>query len=151
VHPELLQREHLPSAAGEPTSGGARYREINDWERYLVDNGIRVVKVLLNVSRGEQRRRFLERVERPEKNWKFSAADVSEREHWEDYQQALSDVLSRTSTDWAPWHVVPADHKWFTRIAIRAARGPLGRSHAAAADRGAVGPRARAARCGGRA
>jgi PPK2 family polyphosphate:nucleotide phosphotransferase len=120
VHPELLKRERLPSVDTKGSIWERRYREINDWERYLVDNGIRVVKLLLNVSREEQRRRFLKRIEFADKNWKFSSADVAEREHWAGYQRALSEMLSHTSTDWAPWHVVPADHKWFTRIAVGA-------------------------------
>lgn len=85
-----------------------------------MDNGFRLVKVLLNVSREEQRTRFLKRIEVPEKNWKFSAADVREREHWDEYQLALSEMLTHTSTEWAPWYVVPADHKWFARIAVGA-------------------------------
>ena len=85
-----------------------------------MDNGIRVVKLFLNVSREEQRARFLERIDLPEKNWKFSAADVRERQYWDDYQRAYSDMLSHTSTEWAPWYVLPADHKWFTRVCAAA-------------------------------
>ena len=117
VHPELLERQQLPAAARGHDVWKRRFREINDWEKYLVDNGIRVVKVFLNVSKEEQRQRFLARIEEPDKNWKFSAADVAEREHWDDYQEAFSEVLSHTSTEAAPWHVVPADKKWFARIA----------------------------------
>jgi hypothetical protein len=97
-----------------------RYREINDWERYLNDNGIRVVKLFLNLSKEQQRIRFLKRLDLPEKNWKFSAHDVEERERWDDYQHAFSQMLSHTSTEWAPWHVIPADHKWFARLAAAA-------------------------------
>jgi polyphosphate kinase 2 (PPK2 family) len=97
-----------------------RYREINDWERYLTDNGVRLVKLFLNVSKEEQRIRFLKRIDRPEKNWKFSAADARERLHWDDYQRAYSRMLTHTSTEWAPWYVLPADHKWFTRICAAA-------------------------------
>ncbi len=93
-----------------------RYREINDWERYLTDNGFKVVKLFLNLSKEEQRTRFFKRLELPEKNWKFSAADVRERQHWDDYQEAFSEMLSATSTHWAPWYVIPADRKWFARI-----------------------------------
>ena len=93
-----------------------RYREINDWERYLTDNGIRIVKLFLNLSEEEQRTRFLRRIDLPDHNWKFSTADVKEREHWDDYQKAFSEMLSHTSTEWAPWYVIPADRKWFARI-----------------------------------
>ena len=93
-----------------------RYREINDWERYLTENGIRIVKLFLNLSKEEQRARLLRRIDLPDHNWKFSAADVAERERWDDYQQAFSEVLSHTSTEWAPWYVIPADRKWFGRI-----------------------------------
>jgi PPK2 family polyphosphate:nucleotide phosphotransferase len=120
VHPELLERQRLPSVDTKGAIWKRRYREINDWEQYLVDNGIRVVKLLLNVSREEQRRRFLKRIDFADKNWKFSAADVTERDYWADYQRAQSEMLSHTSTDWAPWHVIPADHKWFSRIAVGA-------------------------------
>jgi PPK2 family polyphosphate:nucleotide phosphotransferase len=120
VHPEFLAQEKLPSGATAKGLWPRRYREINDWEHYLVDNGIRVVKMFLNVSREEQRARFLKRIDRPEKNWKFSAADVRERQHWDAYQRAYDEMLSHTSTGWAPWYVLPADHKWFTRICAAA-------------------------------
>ncbi|MFJ4091612.1 polyphosphate kinase 2 family protein [Kitasatospora sp. NPDC089913] len=120
VHPENLDRQKLPGEAKGPDVWQRRYREINDWERYLTDNGIKVVKVFLNLSKEEQRLRFLKRIDRPEKNWKFSAADVREREHWDDYQEAFSEMLSATSTPWAPWYVVPADRKWFARICAAA-------------------------------
>jgi PPK2 family polyphosphate:nucleotide phosphotransferase len=108
VHPELLAGERVPAHHGV---WKRRYREINDWERYLTDNGIRIVKLFLNLSRDEQRKRFLARIDEPEKNWKFNAGDVAEREHWDEYRRAFSMMLSHTSTEWAPWHVVPADHK----------------------------------------
>jgi PPK2 family polyphosphate:nucleotide phosphotransferase len=120
VHAELLARERIPSAALHGNLWRRRYREINEWERYLADNGFRMVKLFLNISREEQRKRFLARIDRPEKNWKFSASDVAERSHWDEYQRAFSEMLSRTSTDWAPWHVIPANHKWFGRIAAAA-------------------------------
>jgi PPK2 family polyphosphate:nucleotide phosphotransferase len=120
VHPELLDHQKLPEASMRGDIWKRRYREINDWERYLVENGIRVVKLFLNISREEQRVRFLKRIDLPEKNWKFSAADVAERDHWDEYQQAFSDMLTHTSTEWAPWYVVPGDHKWFARIAVGA-------------------------------
>ena len=121
VHPEYLGGERLPAAATGKDIWTRRYREINDWERYLVDNGFRIVKLFLNVSREEQRRRFLARIDEPNSNWKFSAADVRERQRWDDYQAAFSGMLSNTSTTWAPWYVIPADHKWFMRIAASAA------------------------------
>jgi PPK2 family polyphosphate:nucleotide phosphotransferase len=121
VHRELLARQRLPDGAHGDAIWERRYREINDWERYLTDNGLRIVKVFLNLSREEQRKRFLARIDSPEKNWKFSAADIAERAHWDDYQVAFSEMLSNTSTKWAPWHVIPADHKWFARIAVGAA------------------------------
>ncbi len=120
VHPELLERERLPLKARRSDVWRLRYRAINSWERYLVEDGFRVVKLFLNISREEQRERFLKRIDRPEKNWKFSASDVAEREWWDDYQLAFSAMLSHTSTDWAPWYVIPADHKWFARIAVGA-------------------------------
>ena len=118
VHPALLAAERMPAASGDVWA--RRYREINDWERYLVDNGIRVVKVMLNLSRREQAKRFLKRIDHPEKNWKFSPSDVRERQYWDDYQKAFEAMLSQTSTKWAPWYVVPADHKWFSRLATPA-------------------------------
>jgi PPK2 family polyphosphate:nucleotide phosphotransferase len=120
VHPELLERQQLPAEAKAGNVWDRRYREINDWERYLNGNGLRVVKLFLNLSKEEQRRRFLRRIDLPEHNWKFSTADVRERECWDDYQRAISQMLSHTSTAWAPWHVIPADRKWFARIAAAA-------------------------------
>ena len=120
VHAELLAAEHLPAAARKHGVWSNRYREINDWERHLVDNGVHVVKVMLNLSKREQAERFLKRIDHPKKNWKFSPSDVRERGYWDDYQQAFDAMLSHTSTPWAPWYVVPADHKWFTRLATAA-------------------------------
>jgi len=116
VHPENLERQNLPASARHAHVWKRRFREINDWERYLTDNGIRVVKLFLNLSREEQRTRFLRRIDLPDHNWKFSSADIAEREHWDEYQEAFSAVLTHTSTEWAPWHVIPADRKWFARI-----------------------------------
>ncbi len=120
VHPDLLAAERIPREARESGLWKRRYRDINDWEHYLVDNGIRIVKVFLNLSREEQAKRFLKRIDRPEKNWKFSPSDVRERRFWDDYQVAYDHMLSNTSTRWAPWYVVPADHKWFARLATAA-------------------------------
>ncbi|MFJ8233603.1 polyphosphate kinase 2 family protein [Streptomyces sp. NPDC094448] len=120
VHPEVLGRQQLPPSALRRGIWERRYREINHWERYLTDNGFKVVKIFLNLSKEEQRTRFLKRIDVPEKNWKFSAADVRERRYWDDYQRAFSEMLSATSTAWAPWYVVPADRKWFARICASA-------------------------------
>ena len=116
VHPENLDRQKLPKAAKKGDVWERRYREINDWERYLTDNGFRIVKLFLNVSKEEQRCRLMRRIDLPDHNWKFSSADVAERERWDDYQDAFSEVLSHTSTEWAPWYVIPADRKWFGRL-----------------------------------
>jgi PPK2 family polyphosphate:nucleotide phosphotransferase len=121
VHPEHLLRQRLPPEAVGEGLWKRRFEEINDWERHLVHSGVHVVKLMLNVSREEQRRRFLRRIEDPHREWKFSSADVAERRHWDEYQRAYSAMLSHTSTSWAPWHVLPADHKWFLRLAAAAA------------------------------
>jgi PPK2 family polyphosphate:nucleotide phosphotransferase len=118
VHPELLEARGESPHAEIWTE---RYDEINEWERELTDGGVRIVKLLLNISNEEQRVRFLRRCDLPEKNWKFSAADIREREHWDEYQEAFSEMLSHTSTEWAPWYVIPADHKWFARLASASA------------------------------
>jgi PPK2 family polyphosphate:nucleotide phosphotransferase len=120
VHPDLLAAERLPDSARSGDVWKRRYRQINDWEHHLVDNGIRVAKVFLHLSRDEQATRFLERIDNPAKNWKFSPSDVRERRYWEDYQRAFEMMLNHTSTQWAPWYVVPADHKWFGRLATAA-------------------------------
>ena len=121
VHPEILQDQQLPRQARGRDVWKKRYRDINDWERYLTDQGFTVVKLFLNLSKEEQRVRFLRRIDLPDHNWKFSAADVKERSYWDDYQKAFSEMLSNTSTEWAPWYVIPADHKWFAR-ALRLGR-----------------------------
>src|SRR6478672_8030754 len=120
VHPEILERQKLPKDSRGPGLWKRRFQEINDWERTLTDNGIKIVKLFLNLSKEEQRTRFLRRIDLPDHNWKFSSADVREREYWDDYQRAFSAMLSHTSTDWAPWHVIPADRKWYARIAAAA-------------------------------
>ncbi|HEX5828448.1 MAG TPA: polyphosphate kinase 2 family protein [Candidatus Limnocylindrales bacterium] len=120
VHPQILEGQKLPAASKGKDVWQRRFREINDWERYLVDNGTKIVKLFLNVGKDEQKQRFLDRIEEPESNWKFSAADARERRYWDDYQKAFSDMLSNTSTPWAPWHVIPADRKWFMRVAAAA-------------------------------
>ncbi len=117
VHPENIDRQRLPKAARRGDIWRRRYREINNWERYLTDNGFKIVKLFLNLSKEEQRYRFLRHLDLPDHNWKFSSADVKERERWDDYQKAFSDMLSNTSTEWAPWYVIPADRKWLARLA----------------------------------
>jgi PPK2 family polyphosphate:nucleotide phosphotransferase len=116
VHPEILDRQKLPPAAHKGDLWRGRYRAINEWESYLTENGFRIVKLFLNLSKEEQRRRFLRRLDLADHNWKFSTSDVKERERWDDYQTAFSEMLSHTSTEWAPWYVIPADRKWFARI-----------------------------------
>lgn len=119
VHPELIGRQLPRKKEGAGKKFWAkRYEDINAFERHLVRNGTIVLKFFLNVSKDEQKRRFLERLERPEKNWKFSPADLAERGHWDEYMAAYEDAIGATSTDWAPWYVVPADHKWVARAVV---------------------------------
>jgi PPK2 family polyphosphate:nucleotide phosphotransferase len=120
VHPEFLASQQLPPALKDKRIWRRRFEEINNFEKYLVDNGIIVVKIFLYVSKEAQKERFLERAMMPEKNWKFSAADMKERAFWDDYIDAYEDMFNHTSTEWAPWYIVPADHKWFTRLAVAA-------------------------------
>src|SRR5207247_10956131 len=120
VHPEILESQKLPPAARDAEVWERRYRQINEWERFLVENGFPVVKLFLNLSKEEQRRRFLRRIDYPEKNWKFSANDVKERADWDEYQTAFSQILSATSTEHAPWYVVPAVYNSPQRAAVAA-------------------------------
>jgi PPK2 family polyphosphate:nucleotide phosphotransferase len=120
VHPQILANQKIPARLKDRGIWNRRFREINDWERYLTDQGYRFVKLFLNVSKEEQRRRFLARIDDADRNWKFSANDAKERAYWDDYQKAFSDVLSNTSTPWAPWYVIPADDKPFARVAAAA-------------------------------
>ena len=120
MHPEVLERQKLPEGSRGPGLWKRRFREINEWERTLTDNGIKIVKLFLNLSKEEQRTRFLRRIDLPDHNWRFSSADVREREYWEEYQKAFSEMLTHTSTEWAPWYVIPADRKWFARTAAAA-------------------------------
>lgn len=117
VHPELLQYQKLPPESMEHI-WKRRFREINDFEAHLHGSGTRVVKFFLHVSKEEQKRRFLERIERPEKNWKFSAGDIKERARWDDYMEYYEQMFNHTSSKHAPWHIIPADHKWFMRGAV---------------------------------
>jgi PPK2 family polyphosphate:nucleotide phosphotransferase len=118
VHPDILSRERLPAELVSGKIWRERFEDIRAYERYLDRNGIIILKFFLNVSRKEQKKRFLERLDEPEKNWKFSASDVMEREHWGEYMDAYEEMIQNTSTERAPWHVVPADHKWFTRVVV---------------------------------
>ncbi|MGA0968224.1 MAG: polyphosphate kinase 2 family protein [Vulcanococcus sp.] len=121
VHPELLAKQSLPPDLVGPKLWKQRFEDIRHYERYLSRNGVVVLKFFLHLSKEEQKRRFLQRLERPEKNWKFSAADIRERGFWEDYSQAYEEMIRETATAHAPWFVVPADHKWFTRLVVAAA------------------------------
>ena len=118
VHPQILRSQQLPPESKGPDIWQRRFEEINDFERYLTRNGIAVLKFFLNVSKEKQRERFLKRINTPEKNWKFSLNDVKERSHWDDYMAAYEDAFNHTSTAEAPWHIIPADHKWFMRAAV---------------------------------
>jgi PPK2 family polyphosphate:nucleotide phosphotransferase len=118
VHPEILGAERLPPDVQGKHIWQRRFEDINNFEKYISDNGIVILKFFLHVSKEEQKRRFLERIDRPEKNWKFSASDARERVYWDAYQEAYEDTFNHTSTAWAPWYVIPADHKWFTRLAV---------------------------------
>lgn len=118
VHPNILDAQKIPEALKKGAIWKRRYREINNYEQYLTDNGTKIVKFFLHVSKDEQKKRFLERINNPAKNWKLSPADVKERAHWDDYQAAYEEMLSHTSTEAAPWYVVPADKKWFSRAVI---------------------------------
>ncbi|MGH2910484.1 MAG: PPK2 family polyphosphate kinase, partial [Solirubrobacteraceae bacterium] len=117
VHPELLEARGISPEGDLGALWRERVQEFNAWEHQLSEGGVRIVKLLLNISKDEQRVRFLRRLDLPEKNWKFSAADIPERARWDDYQRAFSEMISPTSTAWAPWYVIPADHKWFWRLA----------------------------------
>ncbi len=121
VHEKLLGKQKMPRELVTKDIWDERYRDIRSWERYLDGNGIVVCKFFLHVSRGEQKRRFLERIEDPAKNWKFSATDARERGYWKDYMRAYEDMIRNTATKHSPWYVIPADNKWFTRIAVAAA------------------------------
>jgi PPK2 family polyphosphate:nucleotide phosphotransferase len=121
VHPDLLARQRLPPRLVTRNVWKERFRDIRAFERYLGHNGVVVRKFFLHVSKDEQKRRFLARLDDPAKNWKFSAGDAAEREHWDEYMKAYEDMIRHTATKKAPWFVVPADNKWFTRLVVAAA------------------------------
>jgi PPK2 family polyphosphate:nucleotide phosphotransferase len=118
VHPEILSAQRIPGVKPGEKTWQRRYEDINHFEKHLVQNGTVILKFFLNVSKDEQRRRFLERIQDPKKNWKFSDSDLKERALWDDYMQAYEDALAATSTEWAPWYVIPADHKWVSRATV---------------------------------
>jgi PPK2 family polyphosphate:nucleotide phosphotransferase len=121
VHREFLEKQKLPPDLITKDIWDERFQDIRSFERYLTRNGVGIRKFFLHVSNKEQKKRFLERIEEPEKNWKFSANDAKEREHWDDYMEAYEDLIRNTATKSAPWYVVPADNKWFTRVVVAAA------------------------------
>jgi PPK2 family polyphosphate:nucleotide phosphotransferase len=121
VHPEIIDGQHLPSRLKTKKVWNDRFQDIRAFERYLARNGTAIVKVFLHVSKAEQKRRFLARLDEPAKNWKFSTADAKERRHWKNYMEAYEDAIRETAAEHAPWYVVPADHKWFTRLVVAAA------------------------------
>jgi len=122
VHPQILLRQGLPEISDPGQADGGfwkgRYHSINDFERHLVQNGTQVIKFFLHVSKEEQSERFLKRINDPEKNWKFSISDVEERKHWDEYQSAYTDMIRETSTEKAPWYIIPADRKWYMSLAV---------------------------------
>jgi polyphosphate kinase 2 (PPK2 family) len=121
VHREFLEKQTLPPELVTKNIWKERFQDIRNFERYLTRNGVIIRKFFLNVSRGEQKGRFLERLNNPEKNWKFSANDIKERAFWDNYMTAYEDMIRHTASSEAPWYVVPADNKWFTRIVVAAA------------------------------
>ena len=118
VHPQILESQKLPKPLVTKHIWQERFEDINNFERYLTRNGMAVVKFFLHVSKKEQKRRFMERLDTPDKNWKFSSSDVKERQCWDEYQEAYEDMIGRTASEHAPWYVVPADNKWFTRLVV---------------------------------
>jgi len=121
VHPELLEKAKVPYQLINTNIWKGRYKDIRNFERYLSRNGVIIRKFFLHVSKDEQKRRFMARLDDPEKNWKFSANDAKEREHWDEYMKAFQETIRYTATEYAPWYVVPADNKWFTRVVVAAA------------------------------
>jgi len=121
VHPALLEKQKLPDELRGKRIWKERFEDIRNFERYLARNGFVIRKFFLHVSKKEQQKRFLDRLERPEKNWKFSVNDARERGFWDDYMSAYEDMIRNTATEWAPWYVIPADNKWFTRVVVAAA------------------------------
>ncbi len=121
VHPEFLAKQKMPATLVTKDIWQERFDDIRNFEQYLTHNGVVVRKFFLHLSKKEQKRRFLDRIENPDKNWKFSSSDAAEREHWDDYTAAYEDMIRNTASDATPWYVVPADNKWFTRVVVAAA------------------------------
>jgi PPK2 family polyphosphate:nucleotide phosphotransferase len=117
VH-DLIKNQKIPPELINKEIWNTRYREIDDFEKYLYENGTVILKFFLHVSKEEQKQRFLERIDQPEKNWKFSASDINERKYWDKYQSAYGEAISATSKKYAPWFIIPADHKWYMRYAV---------------------------------
>ena len=118
MHPEILEQRSIPASLIDKDVWKRRFEEINNFEKHLVNNGTIILKFFLNVSKEEQKERFLERINRPEKNWKFSVNDAKERSFWDDYMSVYEDMFNHTSTKYAPWYIIPADRKWFTRLVV---------------------------------
>jgi PPK2 family polyphosphate:nucleotide phosphotransferase len=118
VHPQILESQKLPKPLVTKRIWRERFGDINNFERYLTRNGIAVVKFFLHLSKKEQKRRFMERLDTPDKNWKYSSSDVKERQFWDAYQEAYEDMIRHTASAHAPWYVVPADNKWFSRLVV---------------------------------
>lgn len=124
VHPEYVLAERIPGIGNLKDVNKdlfrTRFRQINDWERYLAENGMTIIKIFLHSSREDQKKQFMERIDDASKNWKFNMADITERQHWDEYMSAYEDLLTHTSTRQAPWYIVPADDRWFARLAAGA-------------------------------
>jgi polyphosphate kinase 2 (PPK2 family) len=118
VHPEVLAKQQLPHLPKGGKLWQQRFAEINQFEKYLTNNGVVILKFFLNVSKAEQKKRFLKRIDTPEKNWKFTLSDITERHFWQDYQTTYEEVFNHTSTTEAPWYIIPADHKWYTHLVV---------------------------------
>jgi polyphosphate kinase 2 (PPK2 family) len=118
VHPELVTAEHVPNGRVDDDFWADRFSDITAFERHLTRNGTIILKFFLHISRDEQRKRFLKRLKDPSKHWKFSPADLTERAFWDDYMKAYEDAINATTTKWAPWHIIPADHKWVSRALV---------------------------------
>ena len=118
VHPEYLNGQRVPNTDDLPTLWKNRFEAINSWEKHLAESGTTILKFFLNISKAEQKKRFLDRLDTPRKQWKFSAGDVAERKRWDDYMHAYEEALKATSKEWAPWYCIPADDKPFMRLTV---------------------------------